>query len=126
MAVANEIADAFEVTIIDDTAVRVGAFRIFAKHLSDAFFDQWQQAGLSIDVGQYIVRCNAGLSGVRKLAPRDTSGRDLKVGIRQHDTGTFAAEFECYRCQIFRRCAHYNTCDIAATRVEDVIEGLLE
>ena len=62
---------------------------------------------LDVLVQQKIVRSNAGLSRIERLAPRDSLCGNFQIRIPVHHAGGFAAEFQNHRGEILGGCFHH-------------------
>ena len=76
-----------------DNPTIVGTYGwIFTIEFFDVVFDAIDQIGLDLTLNQQVIRCNAGLSSIDKLAPGNAFGSPIEVNIAIDDTGTFATQ----------------------------------
>ena len=76
-----------------DNPTIVGTYGwIFTIEFFDVVFDAIDQIGLDLTLNQQVIRCNAGLSSIDKLAPGNAFSSPIEMNIAIDDTGTFATQ----------------------------------
>ena len=75
-------------------------------------------------INQYVVRSNAGLSGIQGLAPGEALRGQLEVGVGRDDAGALPAQFQHHGGQVLGGGLHYETSEGRAAGEEDDVPAL--
>ena len=109
---------------VDDAAEVRARARVVAEEVVDRFLHAGQERFLDGLMDEDVIRRDARLPGVVKLAPDDAPGGHVEIGLLVDDARALAAELERDRRQVLGGGFHDDAPDGAVARVEDVIESL--
>ena len=97
--------------------------RVLPEESRDMLGQGGQEGIQHFGMHQGVVRGDAGLPGVEKLAPGDAFGSEVHVGTAVHDGGAFAAEFQGDGHQPWGCHGQHLAPNGRATGEEDVVEA---
>ena len=99
-------------------------FGFGAEEARDRRRHRVDQRIMACAVHQHVVRRDAGLPGIEKLAPDNALGGDLEVRVGRDDAGALAAKLERHGCQVLCGGLHHDAPDARTASEENAVEAL--
>lgn len=121
----NKFSEPLYVKIIDNFALFGASSGTFTVHLSGTINNHFNKSLNLRFMYEYVVRCNASLSGVWEFWVGNFVYSVTKIGSLMHNKWTFSTKFENTRSQIFCGSSSNNLPNLSWASKTDQVQFLL-
>ena len=123
-AAVEQLLQAVEVRVVDDAGEVGTPLRIVAVELVNPLAQLFDQSIVHVTFDEHVIGSDARLACVHELAPGESTGCHLQVGVSADDRWALATQLECDRCEVLGCGSHHDSSDAPVPGVQDVIEAL--